>query len=67
MENYKHLVQTTSLKDGRYVTRPKNQLGNCGFFPFPWTAGVGKTEDSSISEFVRNHKCKLDKLLGDIQ
>lgn len=63
MESYDHLLETVQLNNGKYVARPVNQLGNCGFYPFPWAAGVGKSKDAAIRDFVLSHKYKLDNLI----
>lgn len=44
------------LNSGRYIVRPSGSLGTCGYSPFPWDAGVGSSEKSALTCFIRNNQ-----------
>jgi hypothetical protein len=35
-----HPLVAERLRDGAWVVRPENQLGTCGYYPYPWAAIV---------------------------
>lgn len=51
-------VDTVKLSSG-YLVRPKGQLGNCGFFPYPWTAAHHKIKEVAQREFICSHHGKI--------
>lgn len=51
-----------------YTARPKGQLGNCGFHPFPWTIAYGTCPEQARENFIRDHRHQilLAKLRGKV-
>lgn len=56
-------VRIDRLNSGAYIVRPEYGLGTCGWHPFPWTMGTGKTREGALRSFeATNHKYITDKL-----
>jgi hypothetical protein len=40
----------------KYITRPAGSLGNCGFYPFPWSAAYGKNPTQAAKSFLESNE-----------
>lgn len=52
-----HPLVAEQLRDGVWVVRPENQLGTCGFYPYPWTAVIVQ-KAASAEDAVRQARSK---------
>lgn len=52
-------VGTVQLRANRFAARPKDQLGTCGFYPYPWTVCYGRTAAEARKNFIEMHKEKM--------
>lgn len=44
-------VEVTKLRNGRYVAKPKGQIGTVGTCPFPWTMVAASTPEAAEAAF----------------